>query len=87
MFFPNKNPPGYKERVISCIWFEFVGVINMIDYPSNVKLYVSNIVELNKDAIIGHMGNLGTSYFLRYIVQYWSVCAVDEDNQDLTMLM
>ena len=43
-----------------------------------MKLYVSDIEELYRDTIIGHLINSGTAYLLLRIVECWSACAVDE---------
>ena len=40
MFDPNKNPPGYKEHVISFIAFAFGEVITIIYWLVNMRLYV-----------------------------------------------
>ena len=48
---------------------------------------MSNIEELYKDTIIGHLVNLGTSYLLLHIVKCWSACAVDEEKSDLPIVM
>ena len=43
MLVPNNNPQGYKEHVISFISFYFGEDATIIDWLSNMKLYVSNI--------------------------------------------
>ena len=87
MLVPNKNPKGYKERVISSISFSFGEGVIIIDWVSNVKLYLSNIEESYKDTIIGNMGNSGTAYLLIHIVQCWIECSVSEKNKSLPMIL
>ena len=52
-----------------------------------MKLYVSDIEESYKDKIIGNMGNSGTLYLLLHILYCWSVCAVNEENQALPLVL
>ena len=37
---------------------------------SNMKLYVSDIVQSYKDIIMGHLGNVGTEDLLLHVVQF-----------------
>ena len=62
MFDPQNNP-----RFIVCV---FVKVLTIIDCLKNTKLYVSDILELNKYTIIGHLGTQlqHTCHFIFYIV-------------------
>ena len=60
MFVPNKNPQGYKYHVIYFIVFAFAEGVTIVDWVSNMNIYVSNIVELYRGIIIGHLGNSGT---------------------------
>ena len=52
-----------------------------------MNIYGSNIEEEYKDTIIGNLGNSGTADLLLHILQYWSACAVDEENQAVPMVM
>ena len=52
-----------------------------------MKLYVSDIVESYKDSIIGNLVNSGTADLLLHIVQCCRVCAVNEENQALVMVL
>ena len=63
MLVPNRNPPGYKEHIIYLIEFSFGEGVTTIDCIKNMKLYVSDIVELYKETIIGHLGNPGKELF------------------------
>ena len=67
MFVPNKNLPGLKN-VIYFIAFVFGEGVTIVDWIANMKLYVSNIVELNRDTIIGHSVNSGTADLLLHTV-------------------
>ena len=40
-----KNPPGYKQHVISFIIFDFGEGVNIIYLMPNMNIYVSNIVK------------------------------------------
>ena len=51
-----------------------------------MKLYVTNIEDLYKDTIIGHLLNPGTSDLLVHIVNYWRACAVNEEKRVLPMV-
>ena len=62
------NLPGYKERVISFILFSFEEGITIIALQENMKLSMSDIVELYKDTIIGHLVNTVTPYLFIHIV-------------------
>ena len=52
-----------------------------------MKIYVSDMEELYKDTIIGHLGNSGTSDILVHIVHCWRSYAVDTEKRDLPMVM
>ena len=52
-----------------------------------MKLYVFDIEESYQDTIIGHLVNSGTEDLLLHIVQRWRVCAVNEENWALTMVL
>ena len=87
MLVPDKNPQVYKEHVIKFISFDFGDGVTIIDWLSNMKLYVSDIEESYKDTTIGNMENSGTSYLLLHIVQCWRTCAANEENQALPMVL
>ena len=75
---PNKNPKGYKERIISFIVFAFGEGVTIFYWQANMNLYVSDIEESYKDTIISHLVNSGTVDLLLQIVQCRYACAVDE---------
>ena len=52
-----------------------------------MNIYVSNIVESNKDSIIGNLGNSGKAYLSLHIDQCWRAFSVDEENQDLPIVL
>ena len=52
-----------------------------------MKLYVSDIEESYKYTSIGNLLNSGTEDLLLHIVHYWRVCAVNEGNRDLPMVL
>ena len=87
MLVPNNNPQGFKEHVPSFIAFEFVEGVTIIDWLSNMKLYMYDSEESYKDTIIGHLGNSGTSDLLLHILQCWHKCANDEENWALIMVL
>ena len=76
----NKNRQEYKELVISFIafFFAFKEGVTIIDCPANMKLYVYDIEESDKETIIGCLGYLGTADVLLHIVQCWIACEVNE---------
>ena len=45
MLVPNKNPPGYKEHVISFIALSFGEGDTILNWLGNIKLYLSDIIE------------------------------------------
>ena len=49
----------------------------MMNWLENAKLYLSDIVESYKYAIIGHLVNVRTVYWLLHIVQWQHPWAVD----------
>ena len=53
----------------------------------NLKLYLSDIWELYKDTIIGHLVNSGTVDLLLHILKSWSACEVDEEKWALPMVL
>ena len=71
MLVPKNDPPGYTEYVISFIVFSFRECVTIIDFLSNMKLYVSKILESYKYSIVGHSGNLGKKILLLHIVHSW----------------
>ena len=52
MFVPCNNPPGYKEHEFYFISFELGEVIPIINCMTNMRTYVSDIVESYKGAMI-----------------------------------
>ena len=78
MLVPNKNPERYKENFISFIRFSFEECVTIIYWPSNMKLYVSDIEESYKDTIVGNLGNSGASDLLLNLLKCWCTCAVNE---------
>ena len=45
MLDPYKTPPSHQERAISYTVFDFREGVTIIDFISNMKLYVSDIVK------------------------------------------
>ena len=87
MLVPNKNPQGYKEHVISFIAFAFGEGVTIIYWITNMKLYVSDILESYKYTIIGNLVNSGTVDLLLNLVQCWRECAANEENQTLPLFL
>ena len=87
MLVPNKKPQGYKENTILFIAFAFGEVVTIINRLANIKLYVSNFDESDKDTIIGNLWNSGTAGLLLHLVQCWREYAVNEENQALPMVI
>ena len=87
MYVLNSNPPRYKEYFIYLIVFAFGKCVTIIDWLSNMKLYVYNILESYRDTIIDNMGNSDIENFLLHMVQCWCACAVVEYNRDLPMVL
>ena len=56
-FVPNNNPRKYKEHFILFNAFAFGEVVTIIYWLSNMNIYVSDLEELYKDTIIGHLEN------------------------------
>ena len=52
-----------------------------------MKLYVSDNVELYKDTVIGHLGNVGTADLLIHILQCWIACSVEKDTHALPTVL
>ena len=52
-----------------------------------MKLYVSDITELYKYTIIGHLGISGASDLLLHAVKCWRECVVNEENQALPVVL
>ena len=87
MFAQNDNPQVYKEHVISFIDFDFGESVTIMQWLENMNLYGYDIQESYKETIIGHTGNLGTTYLLFQIVQCWCACAADEEKLALTLVL
>ena len=87
MLVPNHNPQLYKEHIVSFISFSFVEGVTIVDWISNMKLYLSNIYESYKDIIIFYLVNLGTGDLSLHIVNFCIACAVDEDKQSINMFL
>ena len=67
--------------------FDFVEGVKIFYWIEKMMIYVSNIVEIYKGVIIGHLGNSGRVDLLLHIVQCWIACAVNEGNWDLTVVL
>ena len=52
-----------------------------------MELCVLDIVESCKNTIIGHIGNIGTEYFLLHIVHYWRARELDKENWVLLIVI
>ena len=69
------------------IAFTFVGGVTIMYWPENMNIYVSNIEESYKGAIIGYLRCSVTEASLFHIVQCWRSCAVDEEKRYLPISM
>ena len=52
-----------------------------------MKRYLCNVEQSYKDTIIRNLINSGRADLLLHIVQHWRVCAVNEENKALTLVM
>ena len=59
----------------------------MDDWLESMNLYVSNIEELYKNTIIGHLGNSGKAFLSLNIVHFLRICAVGEEKQSLLTVL
>ena len=77
MIVPNNNPQVHKEH-FTFFKFAFLEDVTIIDWISNMKLYVSSIGESYKDTIIVNLESSDVADLLLHILHCWHACAFDE---------
>ena len=87
MLVQNNNPPGYKGYLNYFLSFSFGEGVTIIEWPVNMKFYVSDVVESYKETIIVHLGNIGTTDLVLHIVQCWRAYAGDKENWDISIVL
>ena len=70
ILFPNKNPQGYKEHVISLITFAFEEGVTINYWLSNMNFYVSDTEEAYIDT------GLVTDQDVQFALIFWYVAKI-----------